>query len=128
LIGSVEGNRIRRLLLQADVFVMPSRYEGMSNSVLEAMEAGLPVVVTRCGGIDQYFDAENGWTCPPDDQQALIDTLRNMLLTASSNLQSMGGANREIIERQFSIEQIAWANIDFFNKVKEWHRFSHPKQ
>lgn len=122
--GPVERSGIRQLLLQADVFVMPSRYEGMSNSVLEALEAGMPVLVTRCGGIDHYISAENGWTCPPDDQHALTDSLRRMLLTPYSKLQSMGKVNREIVERQFSIEQTARANIDFFNSVKQRYKLS----
>jgi len=122
--GPVEGSGIRQLLLQADVFVMPSRYEGMSNSVLEALEAGMPVLVTRCGGIDHYISTENGWTCPPDDQYALTDSLRRMLLTPYSELQSMGKVNREIVERQFSIEQTARANIDFFNSVRQRYKRS----
>ena len=117
--GPVDGTNIRRLLLQADVFVMPSRYEGMSNSVLEAMEAGLPVLVTQCGGIDHYIAAANGWTCPPNEQHALADSLRRMLLTPYVILQSMGKANREIVEQQFAIEKVAQANIDFFNNVRK---------
>jgi glycosyltransferase involved in cell wall biosynthesis len=117
--GPAEAHTIRELLINSDVFVMPSRYEGMSNSVLEAMEAGLPVLVTRCGGIDYYIGDQNGWTCAPDDQAALTETLRQMLLTPSAELSSMGNANREMVERQFSIENIAHNNIEFFNLVRE---------
>lgn len=123
--GPVPGNNIRQLLLQADVFVMPSLYEGMSNSVLEAMEAGMPVLVTQCGGIDHYIGVGNGWTCPPNDQHALTNSLRQTLLTPYSELQSMGRANREMVEKQFSIEKTAQENIDFFNEVlRGWHKCS----
>lgn len=113
----VEGKKVRNLLLQADVFIMPSRYEGMSNSVLEAMEAGLPVVVTKCGGIDHYIGIENGWTCSPNDQQGLTNSLRQMLEAPYSQLESMGIANRKLVEKRFTIRLIAQANIDFFNRV-----------
>lgn len=115
--GPVDGKDVRNLLLQADVFIMPSRYEGMSNSVLEAMEAGLPVVVTKCGGIDHYIGFKNGWTSPPNDQQALTHSLRQMLEAPYSQLESMGNANRALVEKQFTIGQVAQANIDFFNRV-----------
>lgn len=117
--GPVEGKVVRDLLIQTDVFVMPSLYEGMSNSVLEAMEAGLPLVVTRCGGVDHYIGLENGWTCPPGDQQALTNALRQMLLAPTSVLQAMGKANRKLVEKQFVIEQIAQKNTNYFNEVLE---------
>ena len=115
--GSVDGKSIRKLLLHADVFVMPSRYEGMSNSVLEAMEAGLPVVVTRCGGIDNYIGAKNGWTCLTDDEDALTQALRQMFLKGYTELQLKGEKNRELVKNFFSIEQIAKRNIDLLNQA-----------
>lgn len=118
-IGAIPGEEIREILLNADIFVMPSRYEGMSNSVLEAMEAGLPVLVTRCGGIDHYIDDNGGWTCAPDDVEELTNTIRKMFDTPFSQLKQMGMNNRSMVENNFCIQKIASQNIDLFVKVRQ---------
>jgi len=117
VIGSIPSENIRNMLLDADVFIMPSRYEGMSNSVLEAMEAEMPVIVTRCGGIDHYIDQKNGWVCAPGNEDDLTRCLREMLETPTALLNEMGINNRNLVKNTFSIEQIASKNIDFFLDV-----------
>ena len=77
---------IRAKIADADVFLLPSRYEGMSNAALEAMEAGLPILLTRCGGIDTYIDENIGWICEPDDVDGLTLVLLLMLDTPADKL------------------------------------------
>lgn len=67
-----------RLLARADVFVLPSLYEGMSNAVMEAMAAGRPVVATEVGGTGELLRGR-GVLVPPADPQALADGLRTVL-------------------------------------------------
>lgn len=54
-LGFVEHDKLPELYNQADIFILPSHYEGMSNSLLEAMAAGLAVVVTDTGGTRELF-------------------------------------------------------------------------
>lgn len=66
----------------ADVFVLPSATEGLSNSLLEAMAVGLPVVATRVGGAPDVIDQDrSGYLIPPDDvpalRRAVVDLLRD---------------------------------------------------
>jgi len=61
LLGSLGQPKIKELLGWSDAFLLPSLSEGISNAVLEAMAAGLPVVSTRCGGMAEIVeDGVNG--------------------------------------------------------------------
>jgi glycosyltransferase involved in cell wall biosynthesis len=108
---------VRAALADADVFVLPSRYEGMSNSALEAMEAGLPVLLTSCGGIDTYIDEKTGWLCVPDDVGDLTAALLRMLDTPGDKIVAMGKNARQMVERHFQIEMIAQKNAELFKQL-----------
>jgi glycosyltransferase involved in cell wall biosynthesis len=59
-----------------DLFVMPSKAEGLGSSALWAMAYGLPVVATRVGGLPEIVvENETGWLIPPGSPQALADAI-----------------------------------------------------
>ncbi len=111
-IGAVGPETIRHYLSAADVFVLPSRYEGMSNAALEAMEAGLPLLLTRCGGIDTYVDSGIGWVCEPDDKGSLFAALCSMLEAPDFKLLAMGQRARALVEQEFEIGNIGRRNVE----------------
>jgi glycosyltransferase involved in cell wall biosynthesis len=85
------------------VFVLPSLWEGLPGSVLEAMAAGLPVVGTDVNGTREVVvDGETGLLVPPDDVDALTDALRTLFADASLR-RAMGRRGRERAEREYSI-------------------------
>ena len=68
------------LLNACDLFVLPSRREGMGVAALEAMAVGKPVLASRVGGLGQaVVDHETGWLVPPEDPEALCAALENLL-------------------------------------------------
>jgi len=69
-------DRVRDVLNCLDIYVQASLYEGFSNTVLEAMACGLPVVATRTGGtVDLLRDGHEGYLFEPDDDPALTALL-----------------------------------------------------
>lgn len=115
--GPLHRDEIRGRLAAADAFVLPSRYEGMSNAALEAMEAGLPLLLTRCGGIDAWVDDAVGWRCPPEDPEALFDSLCRLLDAPDAELLARGQRARALAEREFGIGTVARRNVELLAEV-----------
>lgn len=116
-VGALHRDEIRGRLAAADAFVLPSRYEGMSNAALEAMEAGLPLLLTRCGGIDAWVDDAVGWTCAPDDPEALFAALCRLLDVPDAELLARGREARALAEREFEIGAVARRNAELLAEV-----------
>ena len=82
--GAVQlpGNRtdVDRFLRSADIFVLPSRWEGLPVALLEAMDNGLPVVATRVEGVEEVIQNETqGLLVPPEDARALAESLTKLV-------------------------------------------------
>jgi glycosyltransferase involved in cell wall biosynthesis len=88
-------------LQQMDLYVQASVAEGMPNSVLEAMAAGLPVVATSVGGTPEVVvDGETGLLVPPRDPVALADAMQQ-LLEDRTMTDAFGQAGRARVEAHF---------------------------
>jgi sugar transferase (PEP-CTERM/EpsH1 system associated) len=113
------GNRsdIPDLLRALDVFVLPSVNEGISNTILEAMASGLPVVASRVGGnLELVEDGRSGRLFPVGDVEALTDVLR--AYASSPELVARHGAlGRQRAERDFSIDTMVAAYRSVWDRV-----------
>jgi glycogen(starch) synthase len=95
----------------ADVFLLPSRDEGMPNVVLEAMASGLPVLATDIpGSRDLVVDGETGLLIGVDDTDALVAALGRLAGDAQSRW-AMGAAGRRRVAEMFSWEAVADAYL-----------------
>jgi glycosyltransferase involved in cell wall biosynthesis len=94
------------LLRDADIYVQPSFQEGMPNSVLEAMAAGLPIVATQVSGnVDLVTDGDNGLLVPPGDAAALAAAI-GRLLEDPALARRMGERSRMRVEREFGLPSV----------------------
>ena len=92
-----------KILSSAELFVLPSLWEGMPNAVLEAMAAAKPVVATRVGGVPELVvDGETGILVPSEDTAALARAIVD-LLKDTRKADRMGKAGRERVRQHFSM-------------------------
>lgn len=98
--GFVNQGDLRRFYSLADVFVLPSLYETWGLVVNEAMEMGLPCIVSRSAGCapDLIREGVNGMLFDPRDVSGLADALRNILLNDELR-SSMGYMSRQIVQK-----------------------------
>ncbi len=90
-----------------DLFVLPSRTEGLPITILEAMAAGRPVVAAAVGGIPEVVrDGETGLLVPERDPRRLADAVLRLLETPGF-ARAMGEAGRKRIEEAFTLEREA---------------------
>lgn len=102
------GNRtdIPQLLAAADVFVLPSLWEGLPIALLEAMQAGLPSVVTNVEGVDEIItDQQNGLVVPVADPLALADALVTVLQDSELRAR-LGRSARQLVEAEYTVDQM----------------------
>lgn len=97
---------IPELLRDIDLFVLASRREGISNTVLEAMSTALPVIATATGGnLELVVDGVTGRLVPPGDTDALARAL--LAYAADGGLRrAHGAAGRRRVEEEFSLERM----------------------
>jgi len=94
------------LLSGADVAVMPSLNEALSNVLLESMAAGAPTVATRVGGTPEALvDGQTGLLVPPGDAESLATAIAR-LLSDRALAARLGGAARQFIQDHLSVERM----------------------
>jgi glycosyltransferase involved in cell wall biosynthesis len=115
-VGYIPREQMPARYAAAHVFVLPSYNEGMSVATLEAMAAGLPVVVTRTGGtVELVEEGLNGLTFDWADVDALTIHLRR-LATDRALARRMGGHSRQRA-MQFSWDAAATAYLEMFERL-----------
>lgn len=112
-----ERTDVAELMRNMDLFVLPSLGEGISNTILEAMACGLPIVATRVGGNPELVeDAHNGTLVPVSDPETLAQTLLHYFQNESV-VEVQGKASRTRIESHFSMQAMAQAYLSVYENV-----------
>ena len=104
-------------LRSLDVFVLPSRYEGLPLVLLEAMATGAPLVAADVGAVSEaVVSGESGLLVPPDDALALATGIRR-LLDDDEARQRLGARAREAWRSQFTAERMQETYVDLFTRL-----------
>jgi len=118
---SVEFLGLRRdvveLLQQAWGFVLPSRWEGMPNALLEAMACGLPCVATRVSGSEDIItDGRNGLLVEPEDPAELAEALRR-IIEDSGLAQRLAQEGRATVVQKYQLAAIAEQCLALYRRL-----------
>jgi glycosyltransferase involved in cell wall biosynthesis len=102
---------IETWLAHADFGVLPSTIEGLSNTLLEYMSAGLPVLASRISGSEDFIvTGRNGWLFEPGDGDALAANLGTIAKLPAARLRALGAQARSDVARNAGVADIT-ANL-----------------
>ncbi len=102
-----------------DCFVLPSLAEGVSNTILEAMSSGVPVIATRVGGNGELVEeGHTGLLVPAADPEALADAMIT-LARSPARARAMGQAGRQAVERKYSLAAMVRQYQDVYDRCLE---------
>jgi glycosyltransferase involved in cell wall biosynthesis len=111
LLGAWED--ISPLLASADIFILPSRWEGLSRALMEAMAAGLPVIASKVDGIkDLITDGVNGLLVPSEDAEALGNSILQLIDNAEMR-KRIAAAGQAHVLQVHSVEDMCRKYYDF---------------
>lgn len=119
-----ERDDVPRMMRGLDLFVLPSLGEGISNTILEAMASGLPVVATRVGGNPELV--EEGTTAkmvPPDDPQALASAIREYVMDPEM-AKRHGSAACRVAKQRFGLDAMVKNYMDLYDRMLAKNRCS----
>ena len=105
-------NNIRDYLDKAKAFILSSDYEGLPNAMLEAMDAGLPIISTDyfTGAAREFVNEENGYIVPVGDCQKMAKAIEQLLLKSELELNKMGYVSKQRVK-----------TLDIVEISKQWN-------
>ncbi|MFH1545353.1 MAG: glycosyltransferase family 4 protein [archaeon] len=119
LLGWKDGLEKKALLHACHAFVLPSLFDPMPVSLIEAMSCSKPSIVSSVGGMKETIDGETGIKVEPNNLDQLANAM-NSLLSNPKKALHMGKNAKRRIQKFYDWEKIAENYNDFFNELIEW--------
>lgn len=108
---------VSKLLAASDIFVFPSRFEGLPGALIEAEAAGLPIICSDIpNNLEVIEENKNALIFPVDDTRILAQQLKE-LISDLSKRKRMGSKSLDIYNRKFTIERVHDDMLALLNKV-----------
>jgi glycosyltransferase involved in cell wall biosynthesis len=113
-----QSDHVEKFLASADVFVMPSLWEGLPIALLEAMSAGLPVIATKVEGVEEVItEGEQGLLVPKEDAVALAEAIMKLLADPPLR-RKLGTASKARVMTSYTTDQMCEKYLDLMlNKL-----------
>ena len=124
--GHIDHTELSRVLAASDIFVRPSRSEGMGNSFIEAMAAELPVIATQEGGITDFlFDAKRnpdkettGWAVDRDSPEQIAEAVKD-ILAHPEQVARVTATEKKMVFEKYDWDLIAKQMCGVFDRLFE---------
>jgi len=114
--GRVDAEKMPDIYRKSDVFISASVQEGMSNAMLEAMASGLPIVTTRCEGVEELI-ADNGIVVEQPGAGAIAQVVRT--LAQDGRLYDLMRAAARKQAEKFSWQNVADQYINLYRRIRQ---------
>jgi len=114
LTGRINAEDMPQVYRQSDIFITASMQEGMSNAMLEAMASGLPIVSTRCEGVDELI-ADNGLVVENANAEEVAKAVRRIADDRQLYKQMAVAARKQA--QKFSWNKVASQYIELYHKI-----------
>lgn len=115
-VGQKDKDELLPYYQSGDIFVFPSKKEGMPNAVLEAMACGLPIVMSPCQGSEELIDG-NG-TIADADLTRFGESLLDVIKADAGDLQRMADCSRQRAIELFSWKSVADSYLGLFDNIR----------
>lgn len=118
IIPGLKFDELIKKLIKSDLLILPSVEEGIANVVLESMAAGIPVVTTDCGGMNEAIsDKSNGFIVSSREPELMADKIIDYINTDNNFKEEIIRNAKSIIEEKFSQERQVKEFTDLYNSV-----------
>jgi glycosyltransferase involved in cell wall biosynthesis len=124
LLGAVANERVQELMVAADIFFLPSQWEGIALSMYEAMACGLPVIGADVGGQRELITPECGVLVARSNEENEAEQYARILgelLQDAGRRREMGQAGRRQVETHFRLEQMGEGLTSLLQEAMRLH-------
>ncbi len=120
-LGNIPNEKVPSYLAAADVFVRPSRSEGLGSAFLEAFAAGVPIIGTAVGGIPDFLkEGETGLFCRLENPSDLAEKIDRILEDRGLSLK-LAENGRKLVEEKYSWDKISGRVREIYHEVINHH-------
>jgi glycosyltransferase involved in cell wall biosynthesis len=108
-------DKVEDIIATADVGVLPSNIEGLSNTLLELMASGLPTIATRVSGSEDFVvSGRNGWIFDPGDTKALAAHLAAAAALPAAAREELGRRARVDVEQASALDRVVGRLLELY--------------
>jgi glycosyltransferase involved in cell wall biosynthesis len=105
-LGNKSHEEIAQIFQESAMFCRPSRTEGLGNSFLEAMSAGLPTIGTPVGGIPDFLSPRTGWLCDVESPESIAKTINLILSLSREEVLKVAAEASALVHEYYNWERV----------------------